>query len=96
VRIIVVMTIYNEGSRCYQDRFDTRLLAGRLEERFLSRPTIDKSDRAFIEGATADADGRPQCSYKTPVRAWKTREWASDVPSADDPANAPDAEIVER
>ena len=64
------MSIYNEGSRRYQDRFDTRRLADRLEERFLARATIDESDRAFIEGcdmffiATADADGRPQCSYK--------------------------------
>ena len=62
--------MYNEGSRRYQDRYDTRRLADRLEERFLSRPTIDESDRTFIEGcdmffiATADADGRPQCSYK--------------------------------
>ncbi len=62
--------MYNEGSRRYQDRFDTSRLADRLEERFLSRPTIDEDDRAFIEGcdmlfiATADADGRPQCSYK--------------------------------
>jgi hypothetical protein len=64
------MSIYNEGSRRYQDRFDTRRLADRIEERFVARPTIDESDRAFIEGcdmffiATADADGKPQCSYK--------------------------------
>ncbi len=61
---------YHEGSRSLQDRFDTRQLADRLEERFLSRATIDAEDRAFIERmdmfflATADADGRPQCSYK--------------------------------
>ena len=205
------MSIYNEGSRRYQDRFDTRRLADRLEERFVERRTIDDADRAFIEGcdmlfiATADAHGRPQCSYKggepgfvrvldertiafpnydgngmfltagnalvnrqvgllfvdfeqrrrlrlngvaehvdehpllaaypeaqflwvieatevfpncpryihhytlversrfvpksdcrTPVPGWKTREWASDVLAADDPAAAPGAEIVER
>jgi hypothetical protein len=58
------VSIYNEGSRRYQDRFDTRRLADRLEERFLARATIDESDRDFIEGcdmffiATADAAGR--------------------------------------
>jgi len=207
----VTVTIYNEGSRRYQDRFDTRRLADRLEERFVARPTIDAADRAFIEGcdmffiATADTDGKPQCSYKggepgfvrvvdertivfpnydgngmfltagnaavnphvgllfvnfevrkrlrlngiashsdddpllaeypeaqflwrveatevfpncpryihhyrlversrfvpksecrTPVPAWKTRDWASDVLAAADPAHEPDAEIVER
>ena len=61
---------YHEGSRSLQDRFDTRRLADRLEERFLSRPVIDAEDRAFIERmdmfflATTDAGGRPQCSYK--------------------------------
>jgi len=64
------MSIYNGGSRRYQDRFDTRRLADRLEERLVARTAIDEDDRAFIEGcdmlfiATADADGRPQCSYK--------------------------------
>jgi uncharacterized protein len=61
---------YHEGCRSLQDRFDTRRLADRIDEKFLSRPTIDVDDRAFIERmdmfflATADADGRPQCSYK--------------------------------
>ncbi len=61
---------YHEGSRRLQDRFDTRRLADRLDERLLSRTTIDDDDRAFIERmdmfflATADAEGRPQCSYK--------------------------------
>jgi len=60
---------YNEGSRELQDRFDTRRLADRLDERVV-RDTIDADDRAFIEAcdmlflATADAEGRPQCSYK--------------------------------
>jgi predicted pyridoxine 5'-phosphate oxidase superfamily flavin-nucleotide-binding protein len=60
---------YHEGSRELQDRFDTRRLADRLDERTV-RETIDADDRAFIEGcdmfflATADAEGRPQCSYK--------------------------------
>jgi hypothetical protein len=61
---------YHDGSRSLQDRFDTRRLADRLGDMFLSRPVIDPDDRAFIERmdmfflATADADGRPQCSYK--------------------------------
>jgi uncharacterized protein len=202
--------LYNEGSRGLQDRFDTRRLADRIEERIV-HTTIDEDDRAFIEScdmffiATADGAGRPQCSYKggepgfvrvldertiafpvydgngmyltagnalvnphvgllfidferrrrmrlngvasvadddplladyaeaqlvvrveatevfpncpryiheyrlvqrsrfvpreaceTPVPAWKTREWASDVLRRDDPAHAPGAEIVER
>ncbi|HZV75627.1 MAG TPA: pyridoxamine 5'-phosphate oxidase family protein [Conexibacter sp.] len=61
---------FHDGARRLQDRFDTRRLADRLDERFLQRPTIDDADRAFIERmdmfflATADAEGRPQCSYK--------------------------------
>ena len=60
---------YNEGSRALQDRFDARRLADRLEERKV-RDFIDDSDRAFIESvdmlfiATADEQGRPNCSYK--------------------------------
>ncbi len=61
---------YHAGSRALQDRFDTRRLADRIEQKFLARPVIDDDDRAFIERmdmfflATADGDGRPQCSYK--------------------------------
>lgn len=61
---------YHEGSRALQERFDTQRLADRLDDKFLSRPVIDAEDRAFIERmdmfflATADGDGRPQCSYK--------------------------------
>jgi uncharacterized protein len=63
------MATYHDGNRRLQDRFDTRRLADRLEERKLS-DRIDPGDRAFIEArdmfflATADAEGRPQCSYK--------------------------------
>src|SRR5512134_3209559 len=61
---------YHDGSRRLQDRFDTRRLADRLDERFVQHPFIGPDDRAFIERmdmfflATADAEGRPQCSYK--------------------------------
>jgi predicted pyridoxine 5'-phosphate oxidase superfamily flavin-nucleotide-binding protein len=63
------MPRYHESSRELQDRFDTRRLADRIDDRIV-RPTIDDDDRTFIEGAdmffiaTADAEGRPQCSYK--------------------------------
>jgi uncharacterized protein len=61
--------MYHDGARRLQDRFDTRRLADRLDERFGSRG-IAAEDKAFIERmdmfflATADAEGRPQCSYK--------------------------------
>ena len=61
---------YNEGSRRLQDRFDTRRLADRLDEKFVQHPVIEPEDKEFIERldmfflATADAEGRPQCSYK--------------------------------
>jgi uncharacterized protein len=62
--------MYHEGSRRLQDQYDTRRLADRLDEKFLREPVIGSDDRAFIERmdmfflATADAEGRPQCSYK--------------------------------
>jgi predicted pyridoxine 5'-phosphate oxidase superfamily flavin-nucleotide-binding protein len=61
--------LYHEGNRRLQDRFDTRRLADRIEER-LRRETFTEEDRAFIESrdmfflATADEHGMPQCSYK--------------------------------
>ena len=204
------MGLYHDGSRSLQDRFDTRRLADRIEERIV-HDHIDEGDRAFIEArdmffiATTDEDGQPQSSYKggepgfvrvldertiafplydgngmyltagnlmttkkvgllfidfegrkrmrlngiasvadadpllvefpeaqlivrvsatevfpncpryiheyrlvrrsrfvpraecrTPVPAWKTREWASDVLREEDPAHDPDAEVIER
>jgi uncharacterized protein len=64
-----VAGLYHEGNRRLQDDFDTRRLADRLEEAKV-RDFIDERDRAFIESldmfflATADAQGRPTCSYK--------------------------------
>ena len=61
--------LYHQASRSLQDRFSTRRLADRLEERIV-HATLSEQDRAFIERmdmfflATADADGKPQCSYK--------------------------------
>ena len=63
------MSVYHDGNRSWQDRFDTRRLADRIEARIV-RATIDDDDRAFIEArdmfflATADEFGFPQCSYK--------------------------------
>jgi predicted pyridoxine 5'-phosphate oxidase superfamily flavin-nucleotide-binding protein len=61
--------VYHDGSRHWQDRFDTRRLADRIEERLVG-DVIDDDDREFIERldmfflATADENGHPQCSYK--------------------------------
>jgi predicted pyridoxine 5'-phosphate oxidase superfamily flavin-nucleotide-binding protein len=61
--------VYHGGMRQLQDRFDTRRLADRLDER-LGRNAFTAEDRAFIEGrsmfflASADAQGQPDCSYK--------------------------------
>ena len=60
---------FHDGSRELQDRFDTRALADRIDGLLVS-DTISDGDRAFIEArdmfflATADAEGRPTCSYK--------------------------------
>ena len=60
---------FHEGSRALQDRFDTRRIADRIDAK-LVHDTISDGDRAFIEAvdcfflATADAEGRPTCSYK--------------------------------
>jgi uncharacterized protein len=66
---------YNEGNRRLQDAFDTRRLADRLESVTL-HDAIDEDDRAFIESmdmlflATADEQGRPECSYKGGARGF--------------------------
>lgn len=64
------MTImYHEGNRSLQDRFDSRRISDRLEEK-LTRTKFTDEDKAFIESlpfffvATADAQGRPDCSFK--------------------------------
>jgi predicted pyridoxine 5'-phosphate oxidase superfamily flavin-nucleotide-binding protein len=60
---------YHEGARFWQDHFDSRRLADRLAER-LSRTALVAEDREFIARqplfffATADANGRPDVSYK--------------------------------
>ena len=69
--------VYHDGHRLLQDRFDTRKLADRIEER-LVRDVIDESDKAFIEKlpmfflATSDEKGRPQCEAQFVVRVRAT------------------------
>ena len=61
--------LYRPSHRGLQARFDTTRLADRLEARHY-REALTDEDRALIERldcfflATADAAGRPSCSYK--------------------------------
>ena len=61
--------MYHDGNRQLQDRFDSRRISDRLEEK-LTRKEFSADDKAFIEAlpyfflATADAEGRPDCSFK--------------------------------
>jgi len=61
--------MYHDGNRRLQDRFDSRRISDRLEEK-LTRTQFNAADKTFIESvpyfflATADANGRPDCSYK--------------------------------
>jgi len=61
--------LYHEGNRRLQDQFDSRRISDRLEEK-LTRTAFAPDDKIFIESAsyfflaTADADGRPDCSFK--------------------------------
>jgi predicted pyridoxine 5'-phosphate oxidase superfamily flavin-nucleotide-binding protein len=63
------MPMYHTGNRELQEHFGSTKLADRLVER-LWRDRFKDEDKAFIEDAsffflaTADADGRPDCSFK--------------------------------
>jgi uncharacterized protein len=60
--------LYHRGNRTLQDEFGSRALADRLQE--MARTTFTPDDTAYIESshyfflATADAEGRPDCSFK--------------------------------
>ena len=60
--------LYHEGNRRLQDQFDSRRISDRLET--FTRIAFTADDQAFIESAvyffiaTADAAGRPDCSFK--------------------------------
>jgi hypothetical protein len=61
--------LYHDGNRRFQDQFDSRRIADRLEQK-LMRTAFTEDDKAFIESrilfflATADAAGRPTCNHK--------------------------------
>ncbi len=61
--------MYHDGQRALQDRFASRALADRLDET-LRRERFSDADKGFVEAAsffflaTADAEGRPDCSFK--------------------------------
>jgi predicted pyridoxine 5'-phosphate oxidase superfamily flavin-nucleotide-binding protein len=60
--------LYHEANRALQDRFDSRAIADKLQD--FARTEFSVDDRSFIESvylfflATADAKGRPDCSFK--------------------------------
>src|SRR5437763_13872988 len=66
--LVVTGELFHDGNRVLQDRFDTRRLADRIDERLVT-DTISDGDRAFIEArdmlflASCDEDGHPTCSY---------------------------------
>jgi predicted pyridoxine 5'-phosphate oxidase superfamily flavin-nucleotide-binding protein len=61
--------LYHAGQRALQSRFGSTALADRLEK-ITHHTAFSEADKAFIESAsffflaTADADGRPDCSFK--------------------------------
>ena len=61
--------MFHEGNRQLQDRFDSRRISDRLEEK-LTRKEFTADDKAFVESlpyfflATSDDRGRPDCSFK--------------------------------
>jgi len=63
------VSTFNEDHRYWQDRFDSRRLADRIDNLLVS-DSIDAHSKTFIESrdmfflATCDAEGNPQCSYK--------------------------------
>ena len=63
------MTMYHQGNRELQDAFGSRALADRLADK-LVHDRFTEADATFIVGqsffflATADAEGRSDCSFK--------------------------------
>jgi predicted pyridoxine 5'-phosphate oxidase superfamily flavin-nucleotide-binding protein len=66
---VTTTELYHEGNRSLQDRFESRAMADRLEEK-RSHAEFTPGDKSFIEEsiyfflATADAEGRPDVSHK--------------------------------
>jgi predicted pyridoxine 5'-phosphate oxidase superfamily flavin-nucleotide-binding protein len=68
--------MYHQGARELQDRFASRALADRLDdyrrEQFTDEDAAFIAEQSFFFLATADAEGRPDCSFKggPPGFAW--------------------------
>ena len=68
-QVISSNAFYHDGMREVQAEFDSTRLADRLEQ-LTVHGSFSEADRSFIESAsmvfvaTADAEGRPDCSYK--------------------------------
>jgi hypothetical protein len=82
---------YHRGSRRLRDRFDTRRLADRLDERFAVRVTATQVFRncpRYIHRMALVERSRfvPREQRPVPVPDWKRADWACDVLPADDPA----------
>jgi predicted pyridoxine 5'-phosphate oxidase superfamily flavin-nucleotide-binding protein len=66
--------LYAERHRAFQDLFDSRRLADRLEASIVKH-ALDESDQRFIAArdmfflATVDQHGRPTVSYKGGARS---------------------------
>jgi predicted pyridoxine 5'-phosphate oxidase superfamily flavin-nucleotide-binding protein len=76
--------MYHDGNRTLQDAFDSRRISDRLEEK-LTRVAFTADDTTFIESAiyfflaTADAEGRPDCSFKGGARGFVRVTGANEV-----------------
>lgn len=61
--------LYHDANRVLQDEFGSRPIADQLERK-LARTEFTADDKAYIESlylfflATADAEGKPDCSFK--------------------------------
>jgi hypothetical protein len=89
--------------RYYQDRFDTRRLADRLEQvrhdtafNNNHRKIIERSTFFFL--ATTDTDGWPDCSYKGGlpgfVRVADEHTLSNEAPSSSSPPPIPRAGLI--
>ena len=61
--------MFHDGNRRLQDQFDSRRISDRLEEKLTRTAFTDRRPRLHRESmffflATADAEGRPDCSFK--------------------------------
>jgi uncharacterized protein YndB with AHSA1/START domain/predicted pyridoxine 5'-phosphate oxidase superfamily flavin-nucleotide-binding protein len=74
-KLAAVNGFYRDSHRKWQDEFKVRAMADRLRDTGV-KPALTASDAAFIAHqnmfflATADAEGRPSCSYKGGARGF--------------------------